>query len=206
MKIVASPFQMDVKMDAVSLPQSKSLRHPTVLVVDDEENFLNLTARVLSKEGYHVVTAGDGVHALAHADREKIPLAVVDINMEPMTGVDVLAELKKRDPTTHVIIVSGAQTESTRNECARLGAEAYLRKPIEMAELKAVLHGLLGADQSPSIHENRVDNHGRSLLCPNCDSTNVRPSHLYNLVEKAVSLIISPYRCLDCEYRFWKIN
>jgi DNA-binding response OmpR family regulator len=193
-------------MTTVSLPQSKALRHPTVLVVDDEENFLNLTASVLSKEGYHVVTAGDGVGALAHADREKIPLAVVDINMEPMTGVEVLAELKKRDPTTHVIVVSGAQTESTRNECARLGAEAYLRKPIEMAELKAVLHGLLGADQSQIIHENRVDNHGKSLLCPNCDSTNVRPSHLYNLVEKAVSLIIIPYRCLDCEYRFWKIK
>jgi len=193
-------------MNTASLPQSKSLRHPTVLVVDDEENFLNLTASVLTKEGYHVVTAGDGVHALAHADREKISLAVVDINMEPMTGVEVLAGLKKRNPTTHVIIVSGAQTESTRNECARLGAEAYLRKPIEMAELKAVLHGLLGPDQSQSIHENRMGNHGRSLLCPNCDSTNVRPSHLYNLMEKAISLIICPYRCLDCEYRFWKIN
>ena len=118
---------------------------PSVLVVDDEENFLNLTATVLSKEGYHIVTAGDGVHALARADREKFRLAIVDIDMEPMTGVEVLAELKKRDPTTQVVIVTGCQTEETRNECARLGAGAYLKKPIEMSELKAVLRRLLEA-------------------------------------------------------------
>ena len=54
----------------------QSTKHPSVLVVDDEENFLNITAMVLSREGYHVATAGDGIHALANADREKFPLAI----------------------------------------------------------------------------------------------------------------------------------
>src|SRR5258706_10323 len=117
---------------------------PSVLVVDDEENFLTLMAMVLSKDGYRVVTAGDGVCALVHADREKFRLAILDINMGPMTGVEVLSELKKRDPTTHVIIVTGCQTEETCKECVKLGAEAYLRKPVEMSDLKAVLHSLLG--------------------------------------------------------------
>ena len=130
------------------------VRQTSVLVVDDEENFLNLTAMVLSREGYHVVTAGNGIHGLAHADREKFCVAILDINMEPMMGIEVLAELKKRDPMTQVVIVTGCQTEETRNECVRLGAGAYLKKPIEMSELKAVLRALLGGQLLQSISPN----------------------------------------------------
>lgn len=129
----------------------------SVLVVDDEENFLNLTAMVLSREGYHVVTAGNGVHGLAHADREKFRIAILDINMEPMMGIEVLAELKRRDPTTQVIIVTGCQKDETRNECARLGAGAYLKKPIEMSELKAVVRALLGEKLLQSISPNAIN-------------------------------------------------
>ena len=125
-----------------------------MLVVDDEENFLNLTAMVLSREGYHVITAGDGIRALVHAEREKFLLAILDINMEPMMGVAVLAELKRRDPTTQVVIVTGCQNDETRNECERLGAGAYLRKPIEMSELKAVLRALLEEKSLQSISPN----------------------------------------------------
>jgi DNA-binding response OmpR family regulator len=116
---------------------------PPVLVVDDEENFLKLAEVVLSREGYHVVTARDGNLALAFADREKFRLAVLDIKMEPMTGVQLLGELKKRDPSMHVVMVTGYQTEDTRNECAKLGAEAYLTKPVEMSELKKVIRDLI---------------------------------------------------------------
>jgi len=116
----------------------------SVLVVDDEENFLKLAELVLSREGYHVVTARDGIHALTYADREKFRLAVLDIKMEPMTGVQLLAELKKRDPSLHVVMVTGYQTDDTRNECAKLGAEAYLTKPVEMSELRNVLRHLIG--------------------------------------------------------------
>ncbi|HEX9454767.1 MAG TPA: response regulator, partial [Candidatus Binatia bacterium] len=82
------------------------LTQPSLLVVDDEENFLKLAELVLSREGYRVVTASDGIHALACADREKFRLAILDIKMEPMTGVQVLAELKRRDPTTQVVMVT----------------------------------------------------------------------------------------------------
>ena len=45
------------------------------------------------------------------------------------------------------------------------------------------------------------------LVCPKCDSSDVRPSHLMNEMEKDVSpIFISPYRCQDCGYRFWEIN
>ena len=120
---------------------------PAVLVVDDEENFLVLLDRILSREGYQVITAGDGVQALAHADRQKFRVAIVDIKMQPMTGVEVLAELKKRDATSQVIMISGYPTDDTRNECMKLGAAGYLTKPIEISELKSVLRHLMGAEQ-----------------------------------------------------------
>lgn len=120
---------------------------PAVLVVDDEENFLELLDRILSREGYQVTTAHDGVQALAHADHQKFRVAIVDIKMQPLTGVEVLAELKKRDATSQVIMISGYPTDDTRNECMKLGAAGYLTKPIEMAELKSVLRHLMGAEQ-----------------------------------------------------------
>jgi CheY-like chemotaxis protein len=125
---------------------SESTQKPSVLVVDDEENFLKLAELVLSREGYRVVTASNGVHALAYADREKFRLAILDIKMEPMTGIQVLAELKKRDPTTQIVMVTAYQTEDTRNECVKLGAAAFLTKPVQLSELKDVLRHLLGAD------------------------------------------------------------
>jgi DNA-binding NtrC family response regulator len=125
---------------------SESTQKPSVLVVDDEENFLKLAELVLSREGYRVVTASNGVDALAYADREKFRLAILDIKMEPMTGIQVLAELKKRDPRTQIVMVTGYQTEDTRNECVKLGAAAFLTKPVQLSDLKDVLRHLMGAD------------------------------------------------------------
>jgi DNA-binding response OmpR family regulator len=122
------------------------MTQPSVLVVDDEENFLELLDRILSREGYQVTTASDGVQALVHADRESFRLAILDVKMQPISGIEILAELKKRDPTTQVLMISAYPTEETRNECIKLGAAGYLTKPIEMSELKSVLRYLMGAD------------------------------------------------------------
>ena len=76
----------------------------SVLVVDDEENLLVLLDRVLSKEGYKVKTAIDAYEALECFDQTDIAVALLDIRMHPIDGIALLVEIKKRSPSTHVIM------------------------------------------------------------------------------------------------------
>jgi len=80
----------------------------SVLVVDDEENLLVLLAEILSKEGYQVKTANSGYDALDFVDQSDIRVAILDIMMYPIDGVALLAEIKKRSPSTQVIMMTGS--------------------------------------------------------------------------------------------------
>lgn len=122
---------------------------PTLLFVDDEPNFLVLVDRVLSKEGYRITTALDSRQALAYVDCVNFSLAVLDIKMTPIDGVEVLARIKKRSPSTRVIMVTGFPTEENRTECMKLGADGYMTKPINLPELITMLRDLMAAGTPP---------------------------------------------------------
>ena len=114
-----------------------------VLVVDDEENLLLLLYEILSKEGYHVKTANNAYEALEFFDQSEIPVAILDIKMYPIDGVALLAEIKRRSPSTRVIMMTGFLTTETQNNCMKYGATDYLTKPLEIQKLKTVLRGLI---------------------------------------------------------------
>ena len=115
----------------------------SVLVVDDEENLLVLLDRVLSKEGYQVKTAIDGYEALEFLDENDVSVALIDIRTHPIDGIDLLVEIKKRSPSTHVIMISSFLTTETESRCIQYGAIDYLPKPLEIQKLKIALRGLL---------------------------------------------------------------
>jgi ATP-dependent Lon protease len=114
-----------------------------VLVVDDEENLLLLLYEILSKEGYHVKTTTNAYEALDFVDHRDVRVAILDIRMYPVDGIALLAEVKKRSPSTQVIMMTGFLTTETQNSCMKYGATNYLTKPLEIHKLKAVLRGLL---------------------------------------------------------------
>jgi DNA-binding NtrC family response regulator len=115
----------------------------SVLIVDDEDNWLVLLGAILSKEGYRVKTANSAYRALEFFDRSDIPVAILDIKMYPMDGVALLTEIKKRSPSTHVIMMSGFLTTEIQNRCMKYGATNYLMKPLEIQALKTTLRALL---------------------------------------------------------------
>ncbi len=115
-----------------------------VLVVDDEENLLVLLERILSKEGFVVKTASNAYQALDLVGKETFDLAILDIKMFPVDGVALLAEIKKRSPSTHVVMITAYPTMDTRNECLKIGASTYLTKPLDIQELKSVVQSLAG--------------------------------------------------------------
>ena len=116
---------------------------PTLLVVDDEENLLFLLDRVLSKDGFQIKTAVNAYEALELVEHEQFSLAILDIKMFPIDGVALLEEIRKRSPETRVIMTTGYPSDGSREKCLALGASHYLIKPVEIPELKIILHHLM---------------------------------------------------------------
>jgi ATP-dependent Lon protease len=116
-----------------------------ILIVDDEENLLLLLERILTRQGYQVLTAQNSYDARTLLETRIFQLAILDIKMFPLDGVFLLGEIKRRSPSTEVIMITAYPTVDTRNECMKRGASTYLTKPVDIEELKATVDGLLSA-------------------------------------------------------------
>jgi DNA-binding NtrC family response regulator len=119
------------------------LEKAAILIVDDEENLLLLLERILSKQGYQVITAQNSYDALALAEKRAFQLAILDIKMFPLDGLGLLNEIKSRCPSTAVIMITAYPTVDTRTECLKRGASTYLTKPVDLQELKSTVESLL---------------------------------------------------------------
>ena len=118
---------------------------PTVLVVDDEPDLVELLQYALETEGYRVLTAADGVAALQLAEAEKPDLIVVDIMMPRMDGLALTERIRERAALRLTpILMLTAKTEE-RDEIAGLGAGAddYLPKPVSPRRLVSRVQALL---------------------------------------------------------------
>lgn len=101
-----------------------------LLIVDDEEFVREAIELYFVTEGFHVFTAASGAEALDAIEQESVDLAVLDILMPGMDGIQLLREIKKRDPRVEVIMASGCGTIESAIESMRLGAYDYVTKPI----------------------------------------------------------------------------
>ena len=107
-----------------------------ILVVDDEENMLALLNRVLSKEGYQIVCAGSGEVGLKLAGENQFELAIVDLSMPEMEGIEVLAKLREINRQIPVIMITAFPSWEKEQTARRLGCADYLSKPLNMKLLK----------------------------------------------------------------------
>ena len=114
----------------------------SVLVVDDEQNFVTLLDWFLSKRGYEVRTALNGDEALDLVEQTSPDLALLDIRMGPGSGLSLLGEIKQRRPEIAVIMMTAYPTSESRSQAFGKGAFAYLTKPVDLQELLNTIHGL----------------------------------------------------------------
>ena len=114
-----------------------------ILVVDDEQNFLELMMRILSKRGFAVKTASNGDEALKLLEQQSFDLALLDIKMGPMNGIQLLEKIKERQPMVKAIMMTAYPTNETRVQAMDLGASAYLTKPVELNALIEAMNSLL---------------------------------------------------------------
>jgi two-component system phosphate regulon response regulator PhoB len=108
-----------------------------ILVVDDEPDISALVAYHLARESYRVRTAADGVEALRAAEAEPPDLVVLDLMLPGMSGLEVLAEFRRRPEMAGVpvILLTARREERDRIEGLRLGADDYVAKPFSPQEL-----------------------------------------------------------------------
>ena len=108
-----------------------------ILVVDDDKSVRTTFSSVLRKEGYRVTAVENGYEAIKAIDEESFDLALVDLRMPGLDGIEVLEKIKSRRPQTRVIIFTGYGSITTAVEAIRKGATDYLNKPFSPHELKA---------------------------------------------------------------------
>jgi len=121
-----------------------------ILVVDDDPAMSAGIARVLQAEGYRVTTAASGKQALETMATQPVGLAILDVKMPGMDGVDLLQVIGQDYPQTKVIMVTGYPDVKAAVECIKLGAMDYLVKPLRMEDYDVLLQKAQGLLDPPS--------------------------------------------------------
>jgi len=144
----------------------------TILIVDDEVAVLRFFERALQRDGHHVITAASGAAALDVLSMHDLDLALLDLRLKDMSGLDVFTQLRQQSPATPVIIITAHGSLETAVQALRQGAHDYLLKPCSMVDLRrSVQTGLMkraqaleqpaqpATTESPMSSDQPADNH-----------------------------------------------
>jgi len=134
---------------------------PLILVVDDDDDFLEITRRVLEGEGYRVVCACDPAAAVGEMEREKPSLAITDLMMQALgSGFSLSQRIKDdtrfRDVPVVIVTAVGSSlqydfTPRGPADLAAMGADAFFDKPVEPKALLAKVRELLGRGDAETV-------------------------------------------------------
>ncbi len=134
-------------------------KKPNILFADDESTFRTILAKELTRMGYQVTCCSSGEEALKNMQERDFDIAVVDMNMPVMDGIETLKRVKEMEPTTEVIILTGQGTIENAVQAIKLGAYDYLTKPCRLSELDGLLQKAL-----EKRHLNKENAHLKRLV------------------------------------------
>jgi signal transduction histidine kinase len=113
-------------------------RKGTLLIVDDEEG-ARQSLRVIFKDDYNILLAADGATAVELAQRNRIDVAVLDIRMAGMSGIEVLERLKHVNPAIEAVMMTAFETTDTMRQALRLRACDYINKPFDVSTMRTAV-------------------------------------------------------------------
>ena len=111
--------------------------HAEILVVDDDRDLVELIAFLAKQAGLVPLMAFEAVSAIETLEKEKPALAIIDLNMSPWDGFDLLAEIRRRSTTIPVIVLTARSSEDDKVRAFDMGADDYIVKPFGHRELVA---------------------------------------------------------------------
>jgi len=112
---------------------------PLLLVVDDEQGILDVVGRFGRRAGFEVVACSGGRQALEQLRTRHADVAMVDLRMPDIGGLDVIRGIREIDPRCQTVLMTGYATVDTAVEAIKLGAMDYLSKPLDFARLEQLL-------------------------------------------------------------------
>lgn len=121
-----------------------------LLLVDDEEAYVKILAKRLTKRNFDVTATFSGVEGIQAARREDFHVAVLDLKMEDVDGIEVLKVFKRMAPRMEVIMLTGHGSEQAAREGVQFGAFDYLTKPCELEDLIVKIKEAARQSQSKS--------------------------------------------------------
>jgi len=123
-----------------------------ILVVDDDENIRDTLKTILEDEGYIVDVAATGWEAIQKTEKNPYNVALLDIRLPDMEGVDLLKLIKDNLPKTRKIMVTGYPSMRNAIDALNKNADAYLIKPIDVADLLSTVKDQLRLQESERIY------------------------------------------------------
>ena len=130
-----------------------------ILVVDDDMDILESIRIILEASGYSVDTAKNGSEAIEKAKSNFYNLALLDIKLPDIEGIDLLALMPKTTPKMMKIMITGYSSEENAIKSLNLGADAYLKKPIQPEKLLEVVEDKLKEQEEiEEMNQTKMDN------------------------------------------------
>lgn len=121
-----------------------------VLVADDDDDILNLVTFVLTHSGYEVVGVSDGSAAFAAIESDPPKLAILDVMMPGMSGMEVLQRVRESEANKNlnIILFSVITSESVVTAAFAAGASEYIKKPVNLRELMQIVNTFLARSEN----------------------------------------------------------
>lgn len=142
-----------VSFDNTGILQRGKPMKTMLLLVDDEESFVDILAERLRNRDFDVNTALNGEDALQKIKEHNVDVAIVDVMMPGLSGIETLREIKRLKPLVEVLMLTGHATVETAIEGMKLGAYDYLMKPCDMDQLLAKIGE---AKDKKNKHEEKI--------------------------------------------------
>jgi len=121
-----------------------------ILIVDDDESQRNLLAGFLGKKGHKISTASSGKEALVINSESGFDLAIMDLKMPELDGIETMRQMKQIDPETYYVILTGYGTVESAVQAMKQGAYDYLNKPVNLDELELIIERI---HEESNIHQ-----------------------------------------------------
>ncbi len=139
MSAIADPLEAASEAVAEIIEATPPKRRGTLLIVDDEDG-PRQSLRVIFKDDYDLLMAEDGPTAIKLAQENEVDVAVLDIRMAGMSGIEVLERLKYVKPDIEAIMMTAFETTDTIRQALRLRACDYINKPFDIAQMRAAVN------------------------------------------------------------------
>ncbi|HXG48856.1 MAG TPA: response regulator [Methylomirabilota bacterium] len=133
----ASSLSQDTALSG-GTPATAPPRRPVLLVVDDEDG-PRQSIKAIFQDDYDILMATSGAQALELAQSHRLDVAVLDIRMGGMSGIELLERLKLVDPSIEVVMMTAYETTDTLRQALRLRACDYINKPFDLATIRAAV-------------------------------------------------------------------